>query len=215
MPPRARAVLLGLLLGASLASPLAAADATVAARDAGCSDLILLKCTSAYPATAADANLATLPHLRDLFHCEVGLSDHTMGVGVAVAAVAYGTDDGGFLNGQAPPGNGNNNLEPGEFLRIPVGAVADRKLNGVYDILDAERNFAVAETVMDAQNRPVLRWPVVPGVNYQVQSRDTFGTGSWQNLLTTPWTAGDTQWEMEFTDTNAPATNRFYRVTQP
>ena len=134
---------------------------------------------------------------------------------VYVAAVAYGTDDGGFLNGQAPPGNGNNNLEPGEFLRIPVGAVADRKLNGIYDILDAERSFAVAETVMDAQNRPVLRWPVVPGVNYQVQSRDTFGTGSWQNLLTTPWTAGDTQWEMEFTDTNAPATNRFYRVTQP
>lgn len=61
-----------------------------AARQAGCSDLILLKCTSAYPATAADANLATLPHLREVFHCEVGLSDHTMGVGVAVAAVAYG-----------------------------------------------------------------------------------------------------------------------------
>ena len=61
-----------------------------AARDAGCNDLILLKCTSAYPATAADANLVTLPHLRDMFHCEVGLSDHTMGVSVAVAAVAYG-----------------------------------------------------------------------------------------------------------------------------
>jgi len=61
-----------------------------AARDAGCHDLVLLKCTSAYPATAADANLATLPHLRELFGCEVGLSDHTMGVGVAVAAVAHG-----------------------------------------------------------------------------------------------------------------------------
>jgi len=61
-----------------------------AARDAGCHDLVLLKCTSAYPATAADANLATLPHLRELFDCEVGLSDHTMGVGVAVAAVAHG-----------------------------------------------------------------------------------------------------------------------------
>jgi len=61
-----------------------------AARDAGCHDLVLLKCTSAYPATAAEANLATLPHLRELFGCEVGLSDHTMGVGVAVAAVAHG-----------------------------------------------------------------------------------------------------------------------------
>jgi N-acetylneuraminate synthase len=66
-------------------------EASVSAfRQAGCSDLILLKCTSAYPATAADANLATLPHLREMFHCEVGLSDHTMGVGVAVAAVAHG-----------------------------------------------------------------------------------------------------------------------------
>jgi len=61
-----------------------------AARNAGCRDLVLLKCTSAYPATAADANLATLPHLRELFGCEVGLSDHTMGGGAAVAAVAHG-----------------------------------------------------------------------------------------------------------------------------
>jgi hypothetical protein len=134
---------------------------------------------------------------------------------VFVAAVAYATEDGGRINSQAPPGNQNNNLEPGEFLRIPVAAVSDRKLNGIYDILDAARGFAVVEAAMDTESRPVLRWPVVPGANYQVQSRDTFGTGSWQNLLTTPRTAGETEWEMEFTDTNAPATSRFYRVTQP
>jgi N-acetylneuraminate synthase len=51
---------------------------------------VLLKCTSAYPATAADANLATIPDMRDRFQCEVGLSDHTMGIGVAVAAIALG-----------------------------------------------------------------------------------------------------------------------------
>lgn len=61
-----------------------------AARDAGCKDLILLKCTSTYPATAANTNISTIPHMRDLFGCEVGLSDHTMGNGVAVASVALG-----------------------------------------------------------------------------------------------------------------------------
>lgn len=66
-------------------------DETVrAARDAGCKDLILLKCTSTYPATPEDTNILTIPHLRDLFGCEVGLSDHTMGLGVAVASVALG-----------------------------------------------------------------------------------------------------------------------------
>lgn len=66
-------------------------DETVrAAREAGCRDLILLKCTSTYPATAANTNILTIPHLRALFGCEVGLSDHTMGVGVSVASVALG-----------------------------------------------------------------------------------------------------------------------------
>lgn len=60
------------------------------ARDAGCRDLILLKCTSSYPATPADSNLLTIPDMRARFGCEVGLSDHTMGVGTAVAAVALG-----------------------------------------------------------------------------------------------------------------------------
>lgn len=66
-------------------------DETVrAAREAGCNDLILLKCTSTYPATPANTNILTIPHLRELFDCEVGLSDHTMGVGVAVAGIALG-----------------------------------------------------------------------------------------------------------------------------
>jgi pseudaminic acid synthase len=66
-------------------------DETVrSARDAGCRELILLKCTSTYPATAKHTNILTIPHLRELFGCEVGLSDHTMGVGVSVAGVALG-----------------------------------------------------------------------------------------------------------------------------
>jgi pseudaminic acid synthase len=61
-----------------------------AARDAGCKDLVLLKCTSTYPATAEDTNILTIPHMRKLYGCEVGLSDHTLGVGVSVASVALG-----------------------------------------------------------------------------------------------------------------------------
>jgi N-acetylneuraminate synthase len=66
-------------------------DETVrTAREAGCEDLILLKCTSTYPATPENTNILTIPHLRDLFDVQVGLSDHTMGIGVAVASVALG-----------------------------------------------------------------------------------------------------------------------------
>ena len=65
-------------------------DAVRTARDAGCTQLVLLKCTSTYPASPSNTNLRTIPHLRELFCCEVGLSDHTMGVGAAVAAVALG-----------------------------------------------------------------------------------------------------------------------------
>jgi len=60
------------------------------AREAGCKDLVLLKCTSTYPASAENTNILTIPHLRELFGCEVGLSDHTQGVGVSVASVALG-----------------------------------------------------------------------------------------------------------------------------
>lgn len=60
-------------------------------RNNGCKDITLLKCTSEYPALPEDANLATIPHLKQMFSdCKIGLSDHTMGVGVSVAAVALG-----------------------------------------------------------------------------------------------------------------------------
>ena len=65
-------------------------EAVVTAREAGCKDLILLKCTSTYPASPENCNVLTIPHMRDLFGCEVGLSDHTMGIGASVAAVAHG-----------------------------------------------------------------------------------------------------------------------------
>ncbi len=60
------------------------------AKKAGCNEIILLKCTSTYPSSPLDSNILTIPHMRNLFQLEIGLSDHTMGVGASVAAVAHG-----------------------------------------------------------------------------------------------------------------------------
>tara|TARA_Y100000748_G_C15497290_1_gene488646 strand:- start:321 stop:1376 length:1056 start_codon:yes stop_codon:yes gene_type:complete len=59
-------------------------------RDNNCDNFILLKCTSSYPASSKNSNIKTIPHMQKLFNCQVGLSDHTLGIGVSVAAVSQG-----------------------------------------------------------------------------------------------------------------------------
>lgn len=99
-------------------------DETVrAAREAGCKDLVLLKCTSTYPATPQNTNLFTIPHLRELFRCEVGLSDHTMGVGVSVAGVALGATviEKHFTLSRADGGvDSDFSLEPAELTQLVI-----------------------------------------------------------------------------------------------
>jgi N-acetylneuraminate synthase len=79
-----------MIISTGMASLAELDEAVRAAREAGCKDLILLKCTSTYPALPENSNISTIPHMRNLFGCEIGLSDHTMGVGVSVAAVTLG-----------------------------------------------------------------------------------------------------------------------------
>jgi N-acetylneuraminate synthase len=79
-----------IIISTGMATVAELAETVAAARAAGCRDMVLLKCTSTYPATPADTNLRTIPHMRELFGCEIGLSDHTMGIGTAVASVALG-----------------------------------------------------------------------------------------------------------------------------
>ncbi len=79
-----------LIISTGMATIAELEETVSAARSAGCRELVLLKCTSTYPATPANTNIRTIPHMRAMFDCEVGLSDHTLGTGVAVAAVALG-----------------------------------------------------------------------------------------------------------------------------
>jgi pseudaminic acid synthase len=101
---------------------LAEIDETVrTARAAGCSDLVLLKCTSTYPATPLNTNLLTLPVLREATGCEVGLSDHTMGCGAAIAAVALGATvvEKHFTLARADGGvDASFSLEPAELQML-------------------------------------------------------------------------------------------------
>ena len=123
-------------------------DAVRAAREAGCKDLILLKCTSAYPATPEDSNILTIPHLRDMFGCEVGLSDHTMGVGASIAAVAHGATviEKHFTLRRADGGvDSSFSLEPEELNMLVVETKrAWQSLGRVsYDIGEKEKKSQV------------------------------------------------------------------------
>jgi N-acetylneuraminate synthase len=112
-----------MIISTGMAS-IAELDETVrAARQAGCKDLVLLKCTSTYPATADNTNILTIPHMRELFGCEVGLSDHTMGVGVSVASVALGASviEKHFTLNRADGGvDSSFSMEPAEMAQLVV-----------------------------------------------------------------------------------------------
>jgi pseudaminic acid synthase len=112
-----------LIISTGMASIAELDDTVRAAREVGCKDLILLKCTSTYPATAENTNILTIPHLRELFDCEVGLSDHTMGVGVSVASIALGATviEKHFTLSRADGGvDSTFSMEPAEMAQLVV-----------------------------------------------------------------------------------------------
>ena len=133
-----------LIISTGMASIAELDDAVHAAREAGCKDLILLKCTSTYPATAGNTNILTIRHMRELFGCEVGLSDHTMGVGVSVASVALGATviEKHFTLNRADGGvDSTFSMEPDEMTQLVVEAErAWQALGRVsYGATDAEK----------------------------------------------------------------------------
>lgn len=124
-------------------------DETVrTAREAGCQDLILLKCTSTYPATPENSNILTIPHLQELFDVQVGLSDHTMGTGVAVASVALGATviEKHFTLRRADGGvDSAFSMEPEEMAQLVIES--NRAWQGLgrvqYGPVDAEKSSLV------------------------------------------------------------------------
>ncbi|AEG02343.1 pseudaminic acid synthase [Methylomonas methanica] len=110
-----------LLISTGMATIAEIAEAVDTARTAGCNELVLFKCTSTYPASAENSNLRTIAHMRELFGCEVGLSDHTLGIGAAVAAVAFGATviEKHFTLDRAEGGvDAAFSLEPSEFAGL-------------------------------------------------------------------------------------------------
>jgi N-acetylneuraminate synthase len=106
------------------------------AREAGASQIALLKCTSSYPAPADDMNLRTIPELARRFGVPVGLSDHTMGIAAPVAAVALGAciiEKHLTLSRSTPGPDSAFSLEPQEFKAM-VNAVrtAEKALGAVH-----------------------------------------------------------------------------------
>jgi len=81
-----------LILSTGMATISEIEEAVITARKAGAKEIVLLKCVSSYPARPEDMNLKTIPHMKELFSCPVGLSDHSLGIGASVCAVALGAD---------------------------------------------------------------------------------------------------------------------------
>jgi N-acetylneuraminate synthase len=163
-----------LIISTGMAS-VAELDETVrAAREAGCKDLVLLKCTSNYPATSENCNLNTIPHMRGLFGCEVGLSDHTRGIGVSVAAVALGATviEKHFTLNRSDGGvDAAFSMEPAEFrmlvteceqARLALGKVMYGPTQAELDSLKFRRSIYIVEDVQEgdtltAQNIKIIR----------------------------------------------------------
>ena len=132
-------------------------DLVQTVRKNGCTDLTLLKCTSSYPASPEGTNLRTIPHMRELFGCAVGLSDHTLGIGAAVASVALGAVviEKHFTLSRAEGGvDAAFSLEPAEMAQLvrecrtaalALGAVSYERTEQEQKSLQFRRSLYVVE----------------------------------------------------------------------
>lgn len=109
------------IVSTGMASLVEIAETVEVLENNGCSEYILLKCTSQYPADPVNANLATIEHMKQMFNCQVGLSDHTTGIGVAVAATALGAtviEKHFVIDRKAGGVDAAFSLEPAEFTAL-------------------------------------------------------------------------------------------------
>lgn len=118
-------------------------EAVRAAQKAGAKQIALLKCTSAYPAPPEEMNLRTIPHLSEAFQVPVGLSDHTLGIAIPVAAVALGAcmvEKHFTLSRSVPGPDSAFSLEPAEFkAMVEAIRTAEKSFGSVsYNVTERE-----------------------------------------------------------------------------
>lgn len=128
-----------------------------------------------------------------------------------IAAAAYETGDSGVLVSQSPAGNGDGNLDPSEFIVMPVVTLLDRNLDGTLDRLDPAMDFKVVEMFPSDLDFEFV-WNCVPHRTYQVQFCDELTLAGWQDLPDARLTAGDGDRTMAWADYPIPVARRFYRV---
>jgi hypothetical protein len=127
---------------------------------------------------------------------------------IYVAAAAYGTATSGALVAQGPAGNGDENIDPSEFMQLSTVAIKDENADGKYDWLDPALDFVITQITRTTGTTRVT-WKSVPGKTYQAESCDRLGA-SWQPL-NAPITAGSIDLTLS---TNDPSSvpSRFYLV---
>jgi len=118
------------------------------AKQSGAKEIILLKCVSSYPASPKEMNLITIPHMEKIFRCPVGLSDHTLGVGVAIAAVTLGArviEKHFTLSRKFKSADSFFSMEPGELkLLVENIRVVEESLGKVkYGVTEGEKESQV------------------------------------------------------------------------
>lgn len=138
-------------------------DGVKVLRENGCEDLVLLKCTSTYPASPETSNLHTIPSMRDVFQCHIGLSDHTLGIGAPVASVALGAtviekhftlsrDDGGVDDSfSMEPAEMKSLVEESERAFLAMGEVQYGIQEAEEKSLRYKRSIYVVEDIKEGE----------------------------------------------------------------
>lgn len=148
------------ILSTGMATLREIAAAVEVLRNGGCNELALLKCTSSYPAPPEEANLARIPHMAQTFDCVAGLSDHTLGIAVPVAATALGARiiEKHFCRSRSEPGPDSAfSLEPAEFqAMVDAIRVAEKSIGTVtYERTEKERSgLAFRRSLFFARDLP-------------------------------------------------------------
>jgi hypothetical protein len=137
----------------------------------------------------------------------------TLPANLHLAALAYQTSNNGILAAQAPSMViDNGNVDPGEWLAMPLEALRDEDANGVYDRLESTRGFMITSHGKTG-NQFVITWNCFPGRNYRIETSDRLTPDSWETVTDSNFTAGPLQLSATHTIALDPTTQQqFFRV---